>query len=156
MRQRGIYPYSCLCTLYHRDWKPENCISQIPSALGFWMLLIFCQQDTLVWELETRIKDIIFLFLWQQQKNAWVAANTSASLPATHSTAVSLNKNVLWFSNIGGCRNFSLSWTRVSVVYLKIRMVYSIFSSSSPSSGSICTYSWHFNPPLLEYSRFSK
>lgn len=98
-------------------------------APEFWMLLVFCQQDTLVWELENGIKvETIFLFLWQQQTDAWVAADMKrffTSHPCWYSkAAVSINGNVLWFSNLAGSRNFSLSWTRASVVDLKMVVFY--------------------------------
>lgn len=106
---------------YHKDWKPENYNSQIPLAPRFWMLLFSCQQDTLMWELENGIKaENIFLFLWQQQRDAWRAANMEC-FPTSHScwyskAAVSLTENFLWFSNLGGSRNFLLSW--IVAVYL--------------------------------------
>ena len=34
------------------------------------------------------------------------------------------NGNILWFSNLGSSRSFSLSWTRASVVDLKIMVFY--------------------------------
>lgn len=58
----------------------------------------------------------------------WVAADMKLFLtyhPHWYSrAAVSLNGNVLWFSSLGGSRNFSLFWTKASVVGLKLVIVY--------------------------------
>lgn len=46
------------------------------------MLLVFCQQDTLVWELENGIKvETIFLFFWQQQIYIYMDGSKHEMIP---------------------------------------------------------------------------
>ena len=63
----------------------------------------------------------------------WIAISSGSSGPRD-GTQVSrrftiwatreANGNILWFSNLGSSRSFSLSWTRASVVDLKIMVFY--------------------------------
>ena len=117
-----------LFPVYHRNWKQENYNSKIGSRV-LNVISLLSTKYSFVWELENGIKvETIFLFLWQQQTDAWVAADMKrffTSHPCWYSKAdVSINGNVLWFSNLGGSRNFSLSWTRASVVDLKMVVFY--------------------------------